>query len=869
MADTLALLGGARSFTGEYLREVAFPLGGIGTGTVSLGGRGNLRDWEIFNRPGKGRILPYTFFALWARRRGHPPVARVLERQLLPPYSSGFGLPTALVSGLPRLREATFRAIYPLARIDFEDDTVPLRIALEAWNPFVPMDDRASGVPAAVFRWLLTNDGAEPTEAAVCFSLLNACGYNGTDPLGNRHNPLFGANVNEFRRADGLAGLALRRDHPAADDPCFGTMAIATPAPEVTWLTRWERAGWWDDVQSFWDDFATDGGLPDGPEPDPSPDGQTDVGSIAARVVVHPGATVAVPFSLAWHFPNLANHWNTEQAVKGRRLGNWYARQWPDAWAVLADLHATGARLEAQTRAYIECMASSTLPPAAIDAASANASILRTTTVLRTEDGRLNGFEGCGDSVGCCPMNCTHVWNYEQTVAHLFPTLERTVRETDFGHNTRSDGSMAFRTLLPLIGELWAFKPAADGQMGTIMKVYREWLQSGDRAFLERMWPGVERALEFAWRPGGWDPNRDGVMEGEQHNTYDIEFYGPNTMMGTLYLGALRAAEEMADALGLGDAAARYRAVYESGRARHAETLWNGEYFVQRVVPPASVEGGEGVHASAPASLQAGEAEPRYQYGPGCLSDHLLGQWFARVVGLGDLLPPEMVRSAIHAVYRHNFRDDLSEHASVQRVYALNEESGLLLCTWPTGGRPRYPFPYADEVWTGIEYQVAAHLIYEGFVDEGMAIVMGARARHDGERRNPWDEFECGHHYARAMSSWSLILALSGYHYDASRGLLAFDPRVSPEDFRCFYSAGTAWGSFRQRREAGAYEAAVEVRWGHIDLRALRLPVGAAARVMAEAAGAPAAASLTGDLVRFAEPVTLRAGQTLTLRAER
>src|SRR5436309_13071345 len=107
--------GPQRTFTGASLAEVAFPLGGIGTGTVSLGGRGQLRDWEIFNRPGKGKVLPYSFFAIWARPQGGSAVARVLERRLLPSYVDGAGLPPARVSGLPRLREARFRGEYPCA----------------------------------------------------------------------------------------------------------------------------------------------------------------------------------------------------------------------------------------------------------------------------------------------------------------------------------------------------------------------------------------------------------------------------------------------------------------------------------------------------------------------------------------------------------------------------------------------------------------------------------------------------------------------------------------------------------------------------------------------------------------------------------
>src|SRR5262249_30905748 len=206
--------------------------------------------------------------------------------------------------------------------------------------------------------------------------------------------------------------------------------------------------------------------------------------------------------------------------------------------------------------------------------------------------------------------------------------------------------------------------------------------------------------------------------------------------------------------------------------------------------------------------IKPGESQPRYQYGPGCLSDQLLGEWFCRVVGLGDVLPPERVHAALSAVVRHNWRRSLADHESCQRTYALNDEAGLLLCTWPRGGRPAYPFPYADEVWTGIEYQVAAHCIYEGLVEEGLAIVRGVRARHDGARRNPWDEFECGHHYARAMASWSLILALSGYHYSAPEGRLSFAPvaaAVPPGgEFRCLFTTGGAWGTFLLRPDGTA-----------------------------------------------------------------
>ena len=139
--------------------------------------------------------------------------------------------------------------------------------------------------------------------------------------------------------------------------------------------------------------------------------------------------------------------------------------------------------------------------------------------------------------------------------------------------------------------------------------------------------------------------------------------------------------------------------------------------------------------------------EYRYQYGAGCLADQVLGQLLAHVAGLGYILPEAHVKSAVKAIFKNNFKTDFSDHAHVQRAYVLNDEKGLLLCSWPNGSRPKLPFIYSDEVWTGIEYQVAAHCIYEGLVDEGLTIVKAVRERHDGFKRNPWNEVECGHHY--------------------------------------------------------------------------------------------------------------------------
>jgi len=507
----------------------------------------------------------------------------------------------------------------------------------------------------------------------------------------------------------------------------YGSMALATADGDVSYRLAWEHGEWWDDFQKWWDAFLGKGRFESQPAK-PSDDGSTEFTTLVRHFSLAPGESCEIVFVLGWHFPNIENYWSGKEH-EGQVVRNQYGVRWGSAWEPAAYMLANLESLRGRSLRYRDALYGSTLPEPVIDAVSSQASILRTSTVMVAENKLTLAFEGCGDNEGCCPMNCTHVYNYEQAMAHLFPELERSMRETDFLVNMRPDGSMSFRTPVPLHPGGNDVHPAADGQMGCVMKVYREWQLSGDDAWLRRLWPQVKRALEYAWVQ--WDANRDGVMEGQQHNTYDINFYGPNSMMGSLYLGALEAASRMGRHLGDDAAAAAYEAVMAGGGKKLDGLLWNGEYYVQKVD-------------------QTKQAAAKYQYGEGCLSDQLLGQWFAEVAGLGKLLQQDHIRGALGSIYRYNFRRGFERFANAQRIYALNDEAGLLLCSWPHDKRPALPFVYSDEVWTGIEYQVAAHLIYEDMEEEGLSIVEAVRGRYNGARRNPWDEVECGHHYARA-----------------------------------------------------------------------------------------------------------------------
>lgn len=594
-----------------------------------------------------------------------------------------------------------------------------------------------------------------------------------------------------------------------------------------------------------------------------------------AAFALGPGASRTVTFLIAWHFPNFP-YWRSCDPTsddcrtpQNATWKNWYATRWSDAWEVIEYVARDFERLRSATCDFHDALFSSTLPMHVLDAVSANISILKSPTCLRLPDGTLYAFEGCGDTAGCCEGSCTHVWNYAQAHAYLFPSLARSQREADYRRAHRRDGFGQFRLPLPP-GTKGDFEhlPAADGQMGAVVQVYREWLVSGDTRWLKDVWPAARRSLEFAWKY--WDADRDGVMEGLQHNTYDVEYYGPNTMCGSLYLGALRAGEEMARIVGDDEAADGYARLFKKGSDWTDQNLFNDRFYVQDVRPEAAENWPARYRKQAAGRGMDDRFDwPRYQVGGGCLSDQLIGQWYATMLGLGYLYKRANVRKALLSIFKHNWRKDLHDHPALFRLYAFGREAGLIVCTWPDGGRPGYPSMYADEVWCGVEYQVASHMMYEGFVDEGLSIVKGVRDRHRGDRRNPWDEFECGHHYARSMASWGLLLALSGFSCNVARGRMGFAPRIFEEDFRTFWSTGSAWGVYSQKRAGGRWTLCVEVKRGGLILGVLDVAAGGmggadvSARVGSRRIEAVCKRRRGGCEVVFPKHIELAAGERL------
>ena len=804
----------------DHIEKIALPLGGIGTGTVCLGGRGDLRDWEIMNRSSKG-FVPLSgrsigpFFALFAGPAGGKTVTRAIEGPIeLSGYEESHGS-TVPNHGLPRFRNCSFAAAYPFGQVMLSDPSVPVDVRIEAFNPLVPGDAEASGIPVAVLRYVLRNKTDKSVAASVCGSMPNFIGMDGSGTTKDWKGDLVivgsKANRNEFRKGRNVRGIFMSSEGVAARAQQWGTMALTTTAKAgVSYRTAWIQQGWGSSLLDFWDDFSDDGKLD---ERDATKE-DTPMASLAVSVELPPNATKQVTFLLTWHFPNRQT-WTPKGNDKDR-IGNYYTTQYDDAWDVAEKFVPELTELEQKTARFVRTFCRSDLPEVVKEAALFNISTLRTQTCFRTEDGRFYGYEGCSNRRGCCHGSCTHVWNYEQATAFLFGELAMSMREVEFAHATNDKGMMSFRVNLPLEHAQSFGKAAADGQMGCIMKMYRDWQLSGNDKMLKKLWPHIKKALEFCWIEGGWDADRDGVMEGCQHNTMDVEYYGPNPQMGVWYLGALRAAEEMARHLGEDEFAETCQRLFEQGKKWIDANLFNGEYYEHEVRPPKDKSD---IAPSLLIGMGAKDpTKPDYQLGSGCLVDQLVGQYMAHVCGLGYLLEPANVSKTMAGIMKYNLTEGMYGHFNCMRSFAMGDESALLMASYPKD-RPKNPFSYFTEVMTGFEYTAAVGMLYEDQLDDGLKCIRNIRDRYDGRKRSPFNEAECGHHYARAMASWAAVLAMTGFNYSGVEKSMTF----AAKDGTFFWSNGYVWGSCSLKRSNRIAQVELSVMQGTLSLSGFTL----------------------------------------------
>ena len=808
-------------YTGEYTSRIAFPIGGLGTGMFCVEGSGAISNMNIRH---KTEMLnePTMFAGLYLKGVDNGSI--VVEGQV--PDWKKFGQPQSTKGyggtwGLPRFKDCDFEVKFPFAKLRMSADELKMDVTMKVWNPFIPTDENNSGLPVAGFEYTFKNKYAKEVEAIFSYNSKNFVDIrNGGASIRPIENGFIisqkGTETQPFHQAD---------------------FAIFTDEPETKVNYCWFRGWSFDSFTMCWNEMSS-GVIKENP----------------ANMADAPGASLYVPFRLqpgesktirlymAWYVPFSLVREGLEPIddvdvpivpvvnERGEPAGYidtsiqlsdkyrpWYSSRFANIEEVADYWMKNYNTLKEKTELFTDAFYATTLPAEVVEAVAANLTILKSPTIFRQYDGRMWNWEGCGNEYGSCYGSCTHVWNYAQAIPHLFPKMERTLRETEFFVSQAKNGHQAFRSALPIRPIRHNFHAAADGQLGGIMKVYRDWHIYGNDEWLKLIYSYVQNSLDYCINT--WDPKRKGVIEEPHHNTYDIEFWGPSGMINSYYTGALQAFVAMGEHLEKD--MTEYRELLDKSIDYMENQLYDGEYFIQNIrwkelqaSDPTKVQSVNSNYSKEGLDLLEKEG-PKYQYGKGCLSDGVVGAWLSLVCGLDEAIDRKKILSHLLSVHKYNLKRNLRKHVNPQRsTFALGDEGGLLLCSWPKGGKLQLPFVYSNEVWTGIEYQVASHLMFEGEVEKGLDIVRTCRDRYDGRVRNPFNEYECGAWYARAMSSYAMLQALTGIQYDAVDSTLYIDSRIG-DDFTSFLSTETGFGNVGLKDG----KPFIEVKYGKIDVK--------------------------------------------------
>ncbi len=791
-------------YQGEHLNKISFPLGGIGSGCIGLSGHGELIDWEIFNRPNKYSLNGYSHIAVRAMDGKKVKDARALVSDRDISATSRNDMHEHTLQGFPHFENNTFEADFPLAKLVFSDAKFPGEVKLTAFNPLIPLESDNSSIPAAFFEVEFFN----PTDKKLTYEAV----FSVKNPFPASENKAFDNAVLMLDASNNENNLCIMTDAEERDVCDY-------------WYRGWFRSFYRDDLRTYWNEFSGGEAL----KCRKFPQGSFDMCSLSAGVCLESGERKKVRFVLSWSIPYGTHYWRpVDENVKWK---NYYATKWENAFESAKYSLEHWDYLYEKTEEFAFHLYSCTLPESFKQAISSGLSVLKSPTVLRFEDGSLYGWEGAEDFRGSCEGLCQHVWSYAYVCCYLFPDLEMSIRKNYLKYGIFENGEMPFRLPVPFDSEFLVnmfanngkkFMPALDGQMGEVIKIYREWKLSGDNDWIRAEWENIKKILMYAYSPENqycWDANKDGVLEGRQHHTLDIELFGASAWLEGFYLAALKAGAEMAHALSDYDAEKEFTKLFESGYKYTEKELFNGKYFIQKI----DVKDKSVIEKFNCDEIFWNEEtqEISHQIADGCLIDQLCAQWHADLCGLGRIFDEEQAKIAVKTIYDLNFKISMRDIANPWRIFATNGESGTVMCEYPDDiVKPKNPIPYCEEVMSGFEYSLAGLLMENGYMQEAENVVSAVRERYNGKNRNPFNDVEFGSNYARSMAAFALIPLSSGFCADMVNKTVTFCPTVAKRPFKSIWAVPSGWGTF----EINGDELTIAVLDGNLELNKIKLP---------------------------------------------
>ncbi len=827
------------------LRYIGMPAGGLHSGTVYLGGDGRLWLWQIYNDEREG-IDPKT--AIWnngdvdvkVRSRDgasyvEPAIAdnkRVLEQGFAIQLNfNGKTIIKELREG--HWDEISFEASYPVATIKYIQKDLPFDIIVKAGALFIPLDADNSALPATVFSIVIKNNSKEKVTVSVCGWFENgAHKITAKDGDGMRKNSAvkeqdYSAIYSAFHTEN--AEALQQKD---AGTTCIayigGNARINTdaqpwPINETTFTATNEN---------------TSGNVPS----------EKLIGSITTTKTVDAGQSIEANYILSWHFDHPFS--KRLEKLPETQHGYYYGKRFKDALEVAAYIARNFKQLHGQTMLWQKTYYDSTLPHWFLERTFLNIGTLATANTYRFANDRFWGWEG----VNACEGTCTHVWQYAQAMARIFPSLERDARQrTDLGIALQDDGGIIFRAE-------YESRPAIDGQAGTILRFYREHRMCTDDNFLRSNWTKIRKAAEFVLAQ---DKNGDGMTDTPMENTLDAVWEGEIAWIVGLCIAAAKAAQMMAEEMNDEKFAQTCRQYAEKGSKNIADKLFNGEYFIHR-----------------PDVSQGRTKLGSYNT---CHIDQVYGQSWAWQAGLGRLWDKEKTLSALRSLWKYNFAPDVGPYIKTHtggRPYALTGEAGMIMNTNPHnepkayGENETWQLGYFHECMSGFEHQVASHMMAEGMTDEALVLTRAIHDRYYAAKRNPFNEIECSDHYARAMASYGTFITACGFEYHGPKGYIRFAPKWNKENFKAPFTVAEGWGTYAQQKSDNKYVCSYSLKYGSLRLQQVSLDVTDGWKVKSVSAiidrrEIPATFQQTGSilLIQFNKEVKIQAAQELLITA--
>jgi uncharacterized protein (DUF608 family) len=774
------------------LQYIGMPAGGLHTGTMYLGGDGRLWLYGIYNDDREG-VDPKT--ASWNNGTKEIPVisrdgANYVEPTLADNkrvLEQGFAVKInyrdkEIIKELSEANfdEIKFEATYPVATIHYVDENLPINITVRAGAIFIPLDADNSALPATVFSINIENKTDEQITVAVSGWLENGANkLTAADGDGMKNNtPIIQDNCCSIFSSFNAErpGAIQQRDAGSNCISFVGSNAItntsARPYPVNADFFNQKN----EDVSN---------GAPS----------EKLIGSITTTQAVKAKKNVEVNYVISWHFDHpLSKRLDKLPETKG---SYYYGKRFKNALDVATYIAQNFEQLHSQTLLWQQTYYDSTLPHWFLERALANIGTLATANTYRFADDRFWGWEG----INSCEGTCTHVWQYAQAMARIFPSLERDTRQrTDLGIAMQNDGGIIFRAE-------YETRPAIDGQAGTILRIYREHQMSSDNSFLSNNWDKIKKAVSFILAQ---DKNGDGMTDSPMENTLDAVWEGEIAWIVGLCIAAAKAAQQMAEEMNDVAFVTICSDYVEKGNENIAAKLFNGEYFIHR---PDAVLGRKKLGS----------------YNT-CHIDQVYGQSWAWQVGLGRLWDEEKTLSALGSLWKYNFAPDVGPYIKTHtggRPYALSGEAGLVMNTnphnepKPYGENITWQLGYFHECMTGFEHQVASHMMAEGMIDEALIITRAIHDRYHAAKRNPFNEIECSDHYARAMASYGTFITACGFEYHGPKGYLRFAPKWNKENFKAPFTSAEGWGTYSQHIKNGKQLHLLTVKYGRLQLRTI------------------------------------------------